>query len=126
VGGGDEGRHQRRGAGDLGPVDGRGKRGARPDVSCDHHEAAGERGSGEEAAAARECRLERRDEWHERESGEEADEDRGHDAAAVVGEVGGQLSGRRARGRQDTLDEVGGDQQYGGRRSAQGRQPGGD
>jgi hypothetical protein len=66
------------------------------------------------------------DERHECESGEEADEDRGHDAAAVVGEEGGQLGGGRARGRQDTLDEVGGDQQYRGRRSAQGRQPGGD
>jgi hypothetical protein len=124
VGGRDQGRHQGHVAGDIWPVGGGGERGARPHVSGQHHQAAGERGSGEKAIAARgpcERRLQRGDEWQERKAREEADEDRRHHAAAVVGEEAGQLGGRGARRRKHTLDQVGDDEQDRGRQATQAR-----
>ena len=123
MGGGDEGFQERRVGGDLRPVDGRGEGGARSDVAGDHDEAARERGSGEEPAGTPERRLQRGDERHERQAREEADEDGGHHAAAVVGEEARQLGRGGAGRREHALDEVGDDQEDRGREAAKARQP---
>jgi len=105
-----ERRHQQCVGGDAWPVDGRGESRARPSISTQHDEPAGESGSAENAAAApgpRQRRLQRGNERDERHSREEPDEDRNHHAVPVTGEEVRQLNGGCAGRGQDALDQVG-------------------